>query len=98
MVRHKKRAFRSKTRKRFRKDQDERRMDSVNVMMQQFAVGDRVHVHVNPSIHSAMPFRRFDGKTGVVLGSQGGCFRVRIPDMRAEKEIIVHPAHLRPAQ
>ncbi|MBI4214849.1 50S ribosomal protein L21e [archaeon] len=97
MVRHKKLAFRSRTRNRFRKKLKEKGIPSVNVMMQQFDAGARVHIHVNPSVHSAMPHRRFDGKTGIVVSRSGTCFMVRVPDMRAQKDVLIHPAHLRPA-
>lgn len=95
MVRHKKKAPRSKTRHKFRKKPRQRGMPNVNLMLQNFDEGDVVHVNINPSVHRAMPFRRFIGKTGTVVGSRGECYFVVIKDGRAKKKILVHPVHLK---
>lgn len=95
MVKFKHRGKRSKTRSKYRKHKREKGRPTVNKMLQTFHIGDRVHVLVDPSLHKGMPFRRFIGKTGTVIGRQGACYFVKIPDMHSEKVILVHPAHLK---
>ena len=95
MVHHKHRGKMCGTRQKFRKNKREKGKPTVNKMLQQFHLGDRVHVCVDSSVHHGMPFRRFIGKTGMVSGKQGVCYLVRIHDMRAEKNILVHPVHLK---
>lgn len=96
MVKYKHKGKRSKTRHKMRKSVRQKGHPPVNVMLQEFNTGDMVHIAVNPSVHSGMPFRRFHGKTGTVEGKKGKCYIVGIKDMRAKKSIIVHPAHLKP--
>lgn len=86
---------RSKSRHKFRKGIRQHGMTSVNVMLQQFSKGDKVHIVANSSIHRAIPFRRFHGSTGVVEGKQGECYKVKIKDINKQKIILVHPAHLK---
>jgi len=95
MVRHKKHAPRSKSRQKYRKGPRKRGKPSVNVMLRKFDVGDIVHVCVNPSVHKALPYRRFIGKTGTVTSKRGECYFVQIRDCRSRKKIIIHPAHLK---
>ncbi len=85
---------RAKGRYMTKKNKREKGMPSVNKMLQEFEVGEKVHVGVNPSVHSAMPHRRFVGKTGKVVNKRGECYIVEVRDMDAVKDIIVHPAHL----
>ena len=70
-------------------------MPNVNTLLQEFDGGDEVHVIWNSSITSGVPFRRFVGKTGKVIRKQGKCYLVKIKDMRATKEILLHPAHMK---
>ncbi len=95
MVHHKHRGVRCGTRAKYKKTKREKGRPTVNKMLHSFHVGDRVHVAVDSSVHTGMPFRRFSGKTGIITGKQGTCYFVRIQDMHADKNIIVHPAHLR---
>lgn len=77
-----------------KKSKREKGMPSVNKMLHEFKVGEKVHVGVNSSVHSAMPLRKFVGKTGKVVDKKGECYIVEVRDMKAVKNIIVHPAHL----
>jgi large subunit ribosomal protein L21e len=95
MVHYKHRGVRSKTRSKYKKTKREKGRPTVNRMLQTFHIGDIVHVNVDPSLHRGMPFRRFVGKTGRIIGKQGSCYLVRIYDMHAEKNIVVHPVHLK---
>ena len=67
---------------------------TVNKMLQGFDLNQRVIIKINPAFHSGMPFRRFHGKAGVVLGRQGNAFKVQVCDGKMVKDLLVHPAHL----
>jgi len=96
MVKAKHKGPRAKSRYITKKGKREKGMPTVNKMLQVFEVGEKVHININPSIHSAMPHRKFIGKTGEVKGKQGNCYIIKVKDMNAVKDIILHPAHLSP--
>lgn len=95
MVKFKHRGKRSKTRRKLRKKVRQRGHPNPNVYLKQFEVGQKVHIDIDPSVHDGMPHRRFDGRTGEIVGRRGECYLVLVPDMAAQKRIIVHPAHLK---
>ena len=95
MVKAKHKGKRSKTTHKLRKNVREKGKPTVNKMMQKFKKDDIVHVKTDPSVHKGMPFRRFTGKTGKILGTRGDCYMVEIRDINAKKKIIVHPVHLK---
>ncbi len=66
--------------------------------MVNYNVGDRVHIVINPSIHTGMPHRRYHGKTGVVVGKRGKCYIVKVMLGDKEKILFVRPEHLRPTE
>lgn len=86
---------RRKTRSLFRKKKNEKGKISIKRYMSKFETGDRVHLIVEPSVHKGMYFRRFVGKTGQVEGKQGTCYQVKINDNGKDKQLIIHPIHLR---
>ncbi len=98
MVKAKHKGPRAKSRHVAGKHKRDKGMPSVNKMLQEFSEGEKVHVKINSSVHSAMPHRRFNGATGTVVGKRGSCFIVEVRDMNALKRIIVHPAHLSPVK
>ena len=93
MVKHKHHGRRNKSRYKSKKWKGEK--TTITKVLKEFNVGDRVHIVFDPSFHSGMPYRRFIGKTGIVTGKQGTCYLVKIRDMRAEKQALIHPAHLK---
>lgn len=97
MVKSKHKGPRAKSRHIMKKSKREKGRPTVNKMMQTFNEGDMVHVKVDSSVHSGMPHRRFIGKTGIVIAKKGRCYIVNVKDMNAKKDIILHPAHLSPA-
>ena len=78
----------------FMKTHKTRGMPPVNRYLQEFAVGDKVHIGVFSSEHGGMPYRRFIGQTGVVKGKQGEAYKISITDGNKPKNIIVKPVHL----
>lgn len=87
--------FRRKTRSKMRKNIRQRGKISIKNYFQKFTVGDSVTLVPEPAIQNGMFFPRFQGKTGVVMGMQGACYKIHITDGSLVKELLVHPIHLR---
>jgi large subunit ribosomal protein L21e len=67
---------------------------TITKFMLKLSPGDKVVFKAAPSVHKGVYYRRFHGKTGVVMGPAGGCYRVSIKDLGLEKTVIVNPVHL----
>jgi len=70
---------------------------TIRKLLQEFPAGSKVHVHIDSSVHSGLPDKRFQGLTGTVMRKQGqkGVV-VSLWHGNALKTIIVHAAHLAP--
>ena len=91
------RGFRRKTRYAFRKEVCEHGKISMRSYFQPFTVGDKVYLHVDPSVQKGMYFPKFLGRSGTVSGKKGSCYEVSITDGGKEKMLLVHPIHLKKA-
>lgn len=89
------RGFRRRTRKILRKDPRERGLSPITREFQQFEVGEKVNIVLDPSVHRGMPHPRFHGRTGTVVGSQGRSFLIAVRDGNKIKTVISRPEHLR---
>ncbi|MHC1566396.1 MAG: 50S ribosomal protein L21e [Candidatus Syntropharchaeia archaeon] len=89
---------RRKTRHKLKKKIRERGLFPVNRAIQEFNVGDRVHIRIDPSVHRGMPHHKFHGKTGKVIGSRGRAYILEVKDGNKLKEVIVRPEHLLPQE
>jgi large subunit ribosomal protein L21e len=96
MVHYKHHGKKSKTRYKTTKRKRERGRTPLTSVLRRFSIGEKVHVGFNPNIYEGVPFRRFIGKTGIIIGKRGSCYMIKIRDVSAEKKILVHPAHLMP--
>lgn len=63
--------------------------------MQEYEVGQKVHLRIDPSVRKGRFHPRFNGRTGEVTGKQGKAYKVSIVDGKKEKTLITKPAHLR---
>ncbi len=61
----------------------------------QYAEGDRVALVIDASEQKGIFFPRHHGKTGTVVGKQGGAYLVAIHDKNKAKTIIATPIHLK---
>jgi large subunit ribosomal protein L21e len=86
---------RKKTRYKFKKDLRERGLPPVTCVIQNFDIGQQVHIVCNPSVQKGMPHRRFHGLTGTVLGRRGRAWMLTIRDGNADKIVIARPQHLK---
>lgn len=88
---------RSKTRYKIGKRLKERGPITINRIVKTFEVGDRVAIDIEPSVHNGMPFKRFQGMTGVVEGQRGDAYIVKISDQGKHKTVVSYPIHLKRA-
>ncbi|MGC8644874.1 MAG: 50S ribosomal protein L21e [Thermoplasmata archaeon] len=86
---------RSKTRSKLRKKPKEKGPLTVNRIIRRFEVGDRVAIDIEPSVHKGMPFKRFQGLTGIVEERRGDAYLVSIRDQGKPKSVIAYPVHLK---
>ncbi len=86
---------RRKTRNKFMKDIRRRGKVSVTRYMQEFTPGDNVTLNAESSVHKGLYHPRFHGKHGEIVGKQGSCYYVKTRDGGKEKNLLVHPIHLR---
>ncbi|WP_265108074.1 50S ribosomal protein L21e [Halosolutus halophilus] len=63
--------------------------------IQEYDVGQKVHLKIDPSVPDGRFHPRFDGHTGEVVGKQGKAFKIEINDRGKAKTLIVTAAHLR---
>ncbi len=86
---------RRKTRAKMTKPQRKRGKISLTAYFQQFETGQKVSLKAEPAVQSGMYFRRYHGITGTVGKRLGTCYEIRINDRGKEKQLIVHPVHLK---
>lgn len=89
--------LRRKTRYKLRKEKRNRGKISITRYFQSFDVGDRIYLGAEPAVQKGMYHPRFMGKSGIIKGKRGKCYKVAISDFGKEKTLIVHPVHLRKA-
>jgi len=70
-------------------------MPPVTHSLRKFDVGDKANIVINPSVHGGMPHRRFQGQTGVVIGSQGRAYMLEVRQGGKTKVVLAAPEHLR---
>ncbi len=71
-----------------------RRKRTVNEKLQKFEAGSTVHIDIDPS-SSSLVFRRFQGKTGKIVGMRGRSYVVEFTDGKKKKKIIASSEHLK---
>lgn len=87
---------RKKTRYKFTKALRARGFSPVSRAIQDFEVGQKVHIDIDPSVHKGMPYRRFQGLTATIVGQQGRAYLLEITDGGLKKTVISRPQHLKP--
>jgi len=85
--------IRSKTRQLFSRRNREK--TSVNKKLRNFKIGSRVVIKADSSENKGRPFKRFYGKSGIIVDKRGRSYIVKIKDRNKEKDIISSPVHLK---
>ncbi len=88
--------YRSRCRKLLRKKPRERGLTGISRLLQEYRVGDKVHIDIMPNFIRTAPHRRYQGKVGTVIGRRGRAYLVEVYVGRKRKIIITTPHHLKP--
>lgn len=83
------------TREKLSNDPRERGTSPPQRQVEEYDVGEKVHLKIDPSVPEGRFHSRFNGNTGEVTGKQGRAFKVQITDGGKEKTLIAYAAHLR---
>jgi len=81
-----------------RRSKSQRHRINIRAVMHQYSEGDHVAIVIDGGQQQGMPFRRFQGKTGVISGRQGAAWVVSVKDGNKRKTVIARPEHLRPIE
>ena len=85
---------RTKTRNKLKKSVRARGLSPITKAFQTFEPGEKVNIIIDPSVHKGMPFSRFHGLTGVVIGERGAAYEVSVKDGNKTKMVVARPEHL----
>lgn len=86
--------FRRKSRYKLRQNISSRGKLPITKILQEFQIGERVVLKLEPSHMGGMFFPRFQGRVGEVVKKQGDCLLVKIKDGNKVKQCLTHPVHL----
>ena len=68
---------------------------TVNQILKEIPVGSKVDIKIKASMQGhGMPFRRYHGMTGTVVGKQGSAFKVALNNGNQAVELLIGSAHL----
>lgn len=87
--------FRRKTRHKLKKNVRDAGKLSIKNYLTKFKEGDKVILKAEPAYQEGMYFPRYHGKSGVITGTQGKSYYVKIRDQNKYKVLLVHPVHLK---
>jgi large subunit ribosomal protein L21e len=86
---------RRKSRHKMTKPLREKGKVSIRSYFATFKEGEKVLIKLNPSYSEGSFHTRFNGKPGIVKDKKGKCYEVTIRDMNKDKNLIVHPVHMK---
>jgi len=68
---------------------------TITKFLTQYSEGQQVVIMQEPSSHKGMPFRRFRGRSGYIVGKRGKAYIVEIQDGNSVKRVISRAEHLK---
>ncbi|MBW2968690.1 50S ribosomal protein L21e [Candidatus Woesearchaeota archaeon] len=86
---------RRKTRKLMTKHFRNKGKLSLTAFLKKYNVGDKVVIKPEPAYQKGICHLRFYGQKGIVKAKKGNCYSVQIKDKNKQKEVIVHPVHIK---
>lgn len=87
--------YRSKSRRKLTKHVRERGLSPLSRVIQEFDLGMKVSIILDPGVVKGQPHPRYHGRIGVVKERRGRAYVVEIRDGGAIKKVISRPEHLR---
>ncbi len=85
---------RRKSRAKMRKDVKSRGKISITSYFAKYVDGERVQLKAEPAVQKGIYHLNFHGRSGIVKGMQGNCYKVHVLDGSKDKCLLVHPVHL----
>ncbi len=83
---------RGKTRSKFKKTGPK---VTVNKIMEEFSIGDKVQVVIDSSYHNGLPDKSFHGQTGYVKNKRGNSFEVELKKGKKMFVVVTNSVHLK---
>jgi len=92
----KSKGYRRSTRKTLRKHVRKRGISPLDVLLQNYNVGDYVAIQIDSGAHKGMPHSRYQGRTGKISEVRGRAYIVDIKAGKNIKKIVARPEHIKP--
>jgi large subunit ribosomal protein L21e len=86
------------TRQVFKKSPRDRGEPPITRYLQNFKIGDRANIVIEPTSQKGQPHHRYHGRVGTVVGIKGQAYVISVKMAKTNKELIVRPEHLRPVK
>ncbi len=83
------------TRKKLSRKRRDKGLSPITRLFQNFQVGEKVNIVIDPSVHKGQPHHRFHGHTGEVIGNQGRALVIKVKDGNKGKKLLITSEHLR---
>ena len=83
------------TRYKLQKKPRERGLSPITRSLQQFNVGEKASIVIDPSYHKGQPHPRFHGLTGIITGKQGNTYKLDVKVGSKIKTLLVRSEHLK---
>ena len=87
--------YRRKSRGKLTKHVRERGLPPVSRVIQDFEMGAKVAIILEPSVVKGQPHSRYQGRVGVVKERRGRAYLIEVRDGGSIKKVISRPEHLR---
>ncbi len=68
---------------------------TITKFLRTFEVGQKVAIDQEPSSQKGMPYSKFKGSTGQVIGKRGNSYIVEINVGNSKKKVISRPEHIK---
>lgn len=73
----------------------ERGIRGLSKLIQEYELGQKVAICIDPTCISSAPHRRYQGLSGTVIGKRGRAYIVEVYIGCKRRELIVNPEHLK---
>ncbi|MFA6065173.1 MAG: 50S ribosomal protein L21e [archaeon] len=68
---------------------------SVNDIMREFEIGDKVQIVIDGSIHKGFPHKNFHGLTGNVKAKRGEAYEISVAKGNQPLTVVTTPVHMK---
>jgi large subunit ribosomal protein L21e len=83
---------RGNTRQKFKKTSPK---VTVNKIVAEFEIGDKVQVVIDSSFHAGLPGKGFHGLTGYIAGKRGKSYEIELKKGKKDFMVVTTPVHIK---